>query len=95
MAFLAKMPDRCLPVMESYRDKLNDIRTEQEKRGFRYSESVSSDEDSDVTFTMLLNRREDNFLYDCKTRDWRENTYADMQACTALQRMKPRKPDHD
>lgn len=79
ISYLADMPDRCLPIMHEYRDKLDEIGTVQKKRGFGYSEDVGGRD-----FPSHINFRTEQFLKNYPKREWQEYCPADARAFDKL-----------
>ncbi|MBS3912884.1 MAG: DUF4173 domain-containing protein [Bacteroidetes bacterium] len=75
MQFLAKMPDRCLPVLLKYRELLPEIKSAQLKRGYGYSDEVNEEE-----ISVVLERRKLEFIRKYDQQSWRETTWADRDA---------------
>jgi hypothetical protein len=75
LEFMAEMPDRCLPIMFEYRNKLEDIKSTQRQLGYNYLDSLVVD-----NFAILLDQRQREFKLKYRNRHWQEYVWADDNA---------------
>lgn len=80
MEFLGAMPDHVLPVLNTYRNRLGEIRVTQSRLGYKYSDTLG-----DKPFTVLLDERIAAFGKAEKQRGWREWVWARQHALKELQ----------
>jgi phage host-nuclease inhibitor protein Gam len=83
LEFLADMPDRCLPAMSRYRGKLGDIQIEQDRLGYKYSDTVAG-----ISFSEHLDLRIKEFNLKYAKKQWQEFVWADRKAYVELNKGK-------